>query len=503
MSVLLLAVLALPGGLVTALLAGRRRAAFAVGLATAVACVVLAASIDAADTVPIAGSVIGGSDGLRTLAVAWALSTLIFGVVDALLGDGPAVLGPALIGLGVGAVGLSAADAGIGFTLLTAGAILAAVVPIGMVHGGTAAAPGLGLRALRPLLAAGGISLVAVAWGASAVGPFATLGVPGQVDPALANGLGLALLAIAAASAIRLGAVPAHAWAARYAEAMPASAVPPVLGWGAAAFVLVAFGWLEVTVSTSSAPLSAERGIIVLVAVASVILGGIAALVHDDVEHVLAYSIVQDAGITLLAISASGATAAAAGRDWILAAVAVKSGLAAWVLVTRATFGSHRQVDLRGWARRSPILGLALALVLLGAVGLPGMASFEARATLIRLAVPGPLAMVVLLAAFAPVVFIGRLLVGGVDAMAEPVRSATHATARIRDFRGAGWADDDSPLRAVPAAVRANRYPLAAVGAVLAAILGLSVAIGGLGSTTVSEGAGAHEPSSTELVSSP
>ena len=326
---------------------------------------------------------------------------------------------------------------------------------------------------------------MAVAWGASAVGPFATLGVPGQVDPALANGLGLALLAVAAASA------------------MPASAVPPVLGWGAAAFVLVAFGWLEVTVSTSSAPLSAERGIIVFVAVASVILGGIAALVHDDVEHVLAYSIVQDAGITLLAISTSGATSAAAGRDWILAAVAVKSGLAAWVLVTRATFGSHRQVDLRGWARRSPILGLALALVLLGAVGLPGMASFEARATLIRLAVPGPLAMIVLLAAFAPVVFIGRLLVGGVDAMAEPVRSATHATARIRDLRGAGWGDGDSPWRAVPAAVRANRYPLAAVGAVLAAILGLSVAIGGLGSTTVSEGAGGYEPSSTEIVTSP
>jgi len=109
----------------------------------------------------------------------------------------------------------------------------------------------------------------------------------------------------------------------------------------------------------------------------------------------------------------------------------------------------------------------------------------------------------VLLTAFAPVVFIGRLLVGGVDAMAEPVRSATHATARIRDFRVAGWGDGDSPLRAVPAAVRANRYPLAAVGAVLAAILGLSVAIGGLGSTTVSEGAGGYEPSSTEIVTSP
>ncbi len=488
MSVLLLAALALPGGLVTALLAGRRHAAFAVGLATAVACVVLAASIDAADTVPIAGSLIGGSDGLRTLAVAWAVSTLLFGVIDALLGDGPAVLGPALIGLGVGAVGLSAADAGIGFTFLTAGAILAAVVPIGMVHGGSAAAPGLGLRSLRPLLAAGLISLVAVAWGASAVGPYAALGAPGQIDPALAAGLGMALLAIAAATTIRLGAIPAHVWAARYAEAMPASAVPPVLGWGAAAFVLVALGWVDVTISTTGAPLATERGIIALIAASSIILGGIAAIVHDDIEHVLAYSIVQDAGIALLAFSAPGATAAVAGRDWILAAVAVKSGLAAWVLVTRATFGPHRRVDLRGWARRSPILGLALALVLLGAVGLPGMASFDARGTLIRLALPGPLAMIVLLAAFAPVVFIGRLLVGGVDTMAEPVRSAAHATARIRGFRMVGWAGDDSPLRVAPAAIWANRYPLAAVAAVLATILGLSVAIGGLGSTAVGEG---------------
>ncbi len=503
MSVLLLAVLALPGGLATALLAGRRNAAFAVGLATAAACVALAASIDAADTVLLAGSVIGGSDGLRTLAVAWALSTLLLGLIDVLLGDGPAILGPALIGLGVGAVGLSAADAGIGFTFMTAGAILAAVVPIGMVHGGSAAAPGLGLRALRPLLAAGLISLVAVAWGASAIGPFVTLGAPGQADPALATGLGLALLAIAAATAIRLGAIPAHVWAARFAEAMPASAVPPVLGWGAAAFALVALGWLDITISTTSAPLSTERGLIALVAIASVILGGIAALVHDDIEHVLAYSIVQDAGIILLAFSASGATAAAAGRDWILAAVAVKSGLAAWVLVTRATFGLHRQADLRGWARRSPTLGLALALVLLGAVGLPGMANFEARATLIRLALPGPLAMIVLIAAFAPVLFIGRLLVRGVDAMAEPVRSATHASVRISGLSMAGWADDRSPLRAVPAAIRTNRYPLAAAAAVLAAVLGLAVAIGGLGSTALSDAPQGYEPSSTELVTSP
>lgn len=502
MSVLLLAALAIPGGLTAALLAGRGRAAFAIGLITSLGCILMAASIRAEDTVPLAGSVIGGSDALRTIALAWAASTLLFGLMDGLLGDGPSVLGPSLVGLGVGAIGFSVSDAGIGFAMLTAGAVVAAVLPIVMVRGGPAAAVGLGIRSLRPVVAAGAITILVVAWGASSIGPLSAVGALGTVDPALETSLGLALLAVAGAVILRLGAIPAHAWSVRFTEALPASAVPPLLGWGAAAFALVALGWVDLTISPTGASLGSERIVIAIVATAGIVLGGVAAILHDDLEHILVYAIVQDAGIALLAFATLGGTSAAAGQDWIVAAAAVTSGLAAWVLVTRSTFRSHRRVDLRGWARRSPALGIALVLVLAGAVGLPGMAAFDARATLIRLAVPGPLGVLILVTAFAPLVFLGRLLVVGVDAMAAPVAATTQASPRLRHEPPDGWASDSSPIRVGAAVIRANRHPLAAAAAIVLALIGLSVAVGGLGSTAVGGSPSGHQtgPSPSGLV---
>lgn len=487
MSVLILVLIALPGGLVTSLLARRRDLAFAVGLATAVASAVAAASIDAADVVPLAGSLIGGSDGLRTLAFAWAASVLLFGILDALLDFSPGVLGPSLVGLAFGASALAVQDPGIGFALVGAGAVLTAVIPISMARVDAESGPALAIRTLRPLIASVTLTLLVVAWGASPAGPFNATDVSGVIDPTLELTMGLAFLALATAVALRLGAIPGHAWVARFADAMPASALPPLLGWGAAAFALVALGWIDVTLAPLAAPLSIERSIVMVVAIAGIVLGGLAAILRDDIEHVLAYSIVQDAGVVMLAFATTGATAAAAGRDWILAAVAVKAGLAAWVHVTRGTFGTNRRPELRGWARRAPLLGVAFGLVIIGAIGMPTFAGFEARATLIRLAVPGPVGTLVLLTAFTPIIFLGRLLVDGLGAGATQVREATGIGPDIDLGRSVAWAGDRTPRRIVPALIRTNRLPLAAATAILAAIVGLSVSIGGLGSTTLTD----------------
>ncbi|HET9436209.1 MAG TPA: hypothetical protein VFO50_05070, partial [Candidatus Limnocylindrales bacterium] len=138
---------------------------------------------------------------------------------------------------------------------------------------------------------------------------------------------------------------------------------------------------------------------------------------------------------------------------------------------------------LRGWARSSPILGVAFGVVLLGAVGLPGMAAFEARGALTELALPAPFDVFVLLAAFAPVVYLGRILVAGLDRMSEPVRSARSTRPSLRGLRPGGWTSVPvaATARAVPAAVRENRFAIAAVTAVLAAAVGLAVATVGLG----------------------
>ena len=499
MSVLLLAILTVPGGLAAFLTFGRRRLGLAIGGVTAVLAVGVAATIGAHDAVPLAGTVVSGSDGLRTVALTWAVGIALLGLADALVGSGGATLGPSLMGLGTGVLALSVADAGIGFALLTAGGLATALGPLAWLPGAGPDVALLGLRLLRPIAIAGLLGLAAVAWGASAVGPFVAGDPLGGADPALEIAVGLGLLVVVVAVVIRMGAIPAHVWASRLAEAVPVAAIPATLGWGAAGFALVALGWVDVTITPAGAPLLAEHGLIVFVATASVLLGGLAAILHDDLEHVLGYSIVQDAGIALLTFGVVRPDVAQAGRDWLIGMVAVKSGLAAWVLVTRSTFGVRRLSELRGWARSSPLLALVFVVVMLGVVGLPGMATFSARGVLTEAAVASPFDLFVLAAAFAPVLYLGRILVAGLDPMSDAVRGADGVRPRLRGIRPAGWTAGSVAVmaRAVPAAIRTNRFVIAAGSALLVAVIGLGVATAGLGQAAADQPLGG-EPGVTE-----
>ena len=88
-----------------------------------------------------------------------------------------------------------------------------------------------------------------------------------------------------------------------------------------------------------------------------------AALVQDDLEHVVGYSIVGDAGVVLLALAVLDPAGWAPARIWILAFIVTRSAFAAWAGGIRAVFRSGRIDDLRGWAIRSPILAVAFGLV--------------------------------------------------------------------------------------------------------------------------------------------
>ena len=92
----------------------------------------------------------------------------------------------------------------------------------------------------------------------------------------------------------------------------------------------------------------AGRILVIVVALASIALGGLAAILHDDLEHVLGYSIVQDAGVVLLAFATLQPDGSPAARDWLVASAALTSALAGWIAISRWTFGAHRVSELRG-----------------------------------------------------------------------------------------------------------------------------------------------------------
>src|SRR3990172_148591 len=79
----------------------------------------------------------------------------------------------------------------------------------------------------RPFVLGGPRGRAAAAGGAPAVGPFVAADPFAGVDPALETALGLGLLVVVTAVIVRMGAIPAHVWASRLAEAVPLPPLPP------------------------------------------------------------------------------------------------------------------------------------------------------------------------------------------------------------------------------------------------------------------------------------
>src|SRR6185369_9972619 len=63
--------------------------------------------------------------------------------------------------------------------------------------------------------------------------------------------------------------------------------------------------------------------------------GMVAAAIQDDLEHVVGYTIIADAGIAILGLAALSPEAWSPAREWILVFVTVRSALAAWAVARR------------------------------------------------------------------------------------------------------------------------------------------------------------------------
>ena len=484
MTLLILATVALGAGLATILLAGQRRTvALGIGLAGSLAVLALALAMPDTESLIIGGVGMVSTPVVRAMAVAWSAGLAVLGLLEVAVGGRPTVVGPSLVGLAVAGLALATRDPASSMAALAAGGVAGVVVPglagwldgpdmpsrLPTTHRGTLAILGSGL-----------LGLAVIAWGASAAGPLG--GGTFNVEPAGEIGLGLSLLVIVSAVAIRTGLIPLHVWAARFMEGVSPLAIPAAFAWGSAAFVLVALDWSQVALGPPAAG-DAERLVIVFVAIVSVVLGGLAAMVHDDVEHVLGYSILQDAGIAVLAFASLNPDVVAAARNWLVASATVKTALAAWASVVRTTYGGHRLDDLGGWARHSPVLGVAFAGILVAAIGLPGMALFDARIDLVSGAMPGFGQVVALVIAAMPAIYLGRIAVAGLQPVSVAVAEGPTGLPRWTGGRAAGWSEGPvtQAIRAIPTELRENRAPLMALGVVALAVMALLTATGGAG----------------------
>jgi NADH:ubiquinone oxidoreductase subunit 2 (subunit N) len=400
---------------------------------------------------------------------------LVLGVVALMTSWQPNLPAAMLVGLAGMGLGLSLTDPLIALLVLLGSAVAVALVSLDASV--SAAGVRVVVRQVRTIALAGVLAYVAVAWAAPALSGIGS-------DPAA---FGLADLAIVLAVALRFGAVPFHRPVARLTDTAPGLAIPLVLVWGPAALAVVVLGATDGSAMTFLVPSGIGQAVIVAVAGASLVLGAVGAWLQDDLEHVLGYSIIQDAGFVLLGLAIGGPDAHEPARVWLLIMLTTKTAFAAWVTVVEARFRTGRLPELHGWARRSPLLAIALVGIVVATIGAPGLLAWSVRASLVQGAAGGPLQAILLLAGLASLVYYARI---GLVGLGRP----SLLVAAAPTDRPVAAARTGTAIEAVQAGWRTNRAPIAAGFVLVLVLVSLVVATGGLGGPDAARAA-APEPS--------
>jgi NADH-quinone oxidoreductase subunit N len=271
----------------------------------------------------------------------------------------------------------------------------------------------------------------------------------------------LGVLLLLGGLGFKLSLVPFHAWTPQ----AYAGGTEPVAAFLAATSKVAALAALVAVLR----PLAAAQGpvlvVVGVVAVASMTLGNVLALVQDDPVRLLAWSTVAQAGWVVLPLATVVPAGLAASGGYLLAyVIATLVAFAVVVLVVHATghtgdpIAGRTLAAYKGMLRTRPLLGAALGLALVSLAGLP----------------PGVVGLVAKVLALRPVVAEG-LWVLALFAVANAVLGVA---VYLRWF--AVLFQEPEPAAAVGAAAtgprRAPRGPLAALALSGTALVLVSVA---------------------------
>ena len=255
-----------------------------------------------------------------------------------------------------------------------------------------------------------GIALVYGATGSTNLPKIATY-LAGTV--VVGNGVllaGMALLLVGLG--FKVAAVPFHTWTPDVYQGAPS----PVTGFMAAAAKAAGFAALLRVFMTSFATMRLDwQPIIGVVAVATLLVGSVLAVVQTDIKRMLAYSSISHAGYVLVGLQAASNRGIAGSLFYILAYTFMVLGSFAIVtVVARRGDASHDIEAYRGLAADRPAVALAFTVLLMAQAGIPFTTGFLAKFYVIAAAVDSRsylLAVIAMLSAVVAAFFYLRVII--------------------------------------------------------------------------------------------
>ncbi len=198
---------------------------------------------------------------------------------------------------------------------------------------------------------------------------------------------------IVAGVGFKFGAVPFHMWIPDVYQGTASSVTLLIAGAPKLAAFAVAFRLL----GEGLLPIAAQwQPMLIVLAVLSLILGNVVAIAQTNFKRMLAYSTIGQIGFLMLGLlagvvdNASDATGQAYGASMFYVIIYVLTTLGTFgvvMLLTRKGFESEQIDDLKGLAKRSPLLAAVMLVLMFSLAGIPPMAGFFAKLAVLQAAI--------------------------------------------------------------------------------------------------------------------
>lgn len=229
-----------------------------------------------------------------------------------------------------------------------------------------------------------GISLVYGFSGTTIFGDIATAyaGAEGSAKIGLLFGL----VFVFAGLAFKMSAVPFHMWTPDVYEGAPT----PVTTFFATAPKVAAMALAVRVAIEAMGPVTSDwRQIVVFAALASIVLGAVAAIGQSNIKRLLAYSSINNVGFALIGLAAGTAEGAASVLTYLTIYVVMVLGSFLVVLQMRDADGQPVETiaSLSGLSRTRPGLAAALAMFMFSLAGIPPLFGFWAKFAVFEAAV--------------------------------------------------------------------------------------------------------------------
>jgi NADH-quinone oxidoreductase subunit N len=207
--------------------------------------------------------------------------------------------------------------------------------------------------------------------------------------------------------AFKLGVVPFHMWVPDVYQGAPTSVTLMIGG----APKLAAFAICIRLLVEGMLPLAVDwQQMLGMLAVASLLVGNLAAIAQTNLKRMLAFSTISQMGFLLLGLLAgvvngnTNGAAAAYSASMFYAITYVLTTLATFgiiMLLSREGFESEEITDLAGLNQRSPLYAAIMAICMFSLAGVPPMVGFFAKLSVLQPLIDSRQPMLIGLAVFA------------------------------------------------------------------------------------------------------